>query len=123
LAPRAQWLAAELGVVPQREGIPMSLQAQFVRFALVGGLATALQYAILVVLGALGVEVVFNHADYRLLTRRALSALASHGERNLFLRGIIPQLGFPSAIVTYDRAERFAGESQYPLRKMLSFVW
>jgi len=74
-------------------------------------------------LNALGVEVVFNHADYRLLSRRVLAALANYRESNLFLRGIIPQLGFPSAIVTYDRAERFAGESKYPLRKMLSFAW
>ena len=74
-------------------------------------------------LGALGVEVVFNHADYRLLSRRVLSALASYRESNLFLRGIIPQLGFPSSVVHYDRAERFAGESKYPLVKMLSFAW
>ncbi|MEN9491435.1 MAG: hypothetical protein RJA63_1884 [Pseudomonadota bacterium] len=74
-------------------------------------------------LGRFGVEVVFNHADYRLMSRRALAALAQFGETNLFLRGIIPQLGFPSAIVYYDRAERFAGESKYPLRKMLAFAW
>jgi len=74
-------------------------------------------------LGLLGVEVVFNHADYRLLSRRVLAALAGYRESNLFLRGIIPQLGFPSAIVHYDRAERFAGESKYPLRRMLSFAW
>jgi polyisoprenyl-phosphate glycosyltransferase len=75
------------------------------------------------VLQRLGVEVVFNHADYRLLSRRAVSALQQYGECNVFLRGIIPQLGFPSAIVYYDRAERFAGESKYPLRKMLAFAW
>jgi len=74
-------------------------------------------------LGLLGVEVVFNHADYRLLSRRVLAALAGYRESNLFLRGIVPQLGFPSAIVHYDRAERFAGESKYPLRRMLSFAW
>lgn len=74
-------------------------------------------------LARFGVEVVFNHADYRLMSRRALAALARFGETNLFLRGIIPQLGFPSAIVYYDRAERFAGESKYPLRKMLAFAW
>ncbi|MBK9219432.1 MAG: glycosyltransferase family 2 protein [Uliginosibacterium sp.] len=74
-------------------------------------------------LARFGVEVVFNHADYRLMSRRALAALAQFGESNLFLRGIIPQLGFPSAIVYYDRAERFAGESKYPLRKMLAFAW
>jgi glycosyltransferase involved in cell wall biosynthesis len=74
-------------------------------------------------LDRLGVEVVFNHADYRLLSRRALEALKQYGESNLFLRGIIPQLGFPSAVVYYDRAERFAGESKYPLMKMLAFAW
>lgn len=74
-------------------------------------------------LDRLGVEVVFNHADYRLLSRRALKALQQFEERNLFLRGIIPQLGFPTAIVQYDRAERFAGESKYPLKKMLAFAW
>ncbi|NMF96736.1 glycosyltransferase family 2 protein [Aromatoleum toluolicum] len=71
----------------------------------------------------MGVEIIFNHADYRLLGRRALEALRQFGESNLFLRGIIPQLGFPSAIVYYDRAERFAGESKYPLGKMLAFAW
>ena len=74
-------------------------------------------------LAAMGVEIVFNHADYRLLSRRALAALADYREVNLFLRGIVPQLGFPTAIVYYDRAERFAGESKYPLRKMLAFAW
>lgn len=74
-------------------------------------------------LARFGVELVFNHADYRLMSRRARAALASFSESNLFLRGIIPQLGFPSAIVYYDRAERFAGESKYPLRKMLAFAW
>jgi len=71
----------------------------------------------------LGVEIVFNHSDYRLLSRRAIDALRQFEERNLFLRGIIPQLGFPSAIVYFDRAERFAGESKYPLKKMLAFAW
>ena len=71
----------------------------------------------------LGVEIVFNHADYRLLSRRALDALQQYTESNLFLRGIVPQLGFPSSIVYYDRAERHAGESKYPLRKMLAFAW
>jgi polyisoprenyl-phosphate glycosyltransferase len=74
-------------------------------------------------LARFGVEVVFNHADFRLLSRRALQALASFGETNLFLRGIVPQLGFPSAIVYYNRAERFAGTSKYPLGKMLSLAW
>lgn len=74
-------------------------------------------------LALMGVEIVFNHADYRLLSTRALAALQGYRERNLFLRGIIPQLGFPTAVVTYDRSERFAGESKYPLRKMLAFAW
>lgn len=71
----------------------------------------------------LGVEIVFNHADYRLMSRRAIEALRSFPESNLFLRGIIPQLGFPSAQVEYARADRFAGESKYPLGKMLSLAW
>lgn len=71
----------------------------------------------------LGVEVVFNHADYRLLSRRALDSLKQYDESNLFLRAIIPQLGYPSAVVTYDRAERFAGESKYPLKKMIALAW
>lgn len=73
-------------------------------------------------LSAMGVEIVFNHADYRLMSRRTIEALREYREVNLFLRGIIPQLGFPSSIVYYDRAERFAGESKYPLRKMLAFA-
>ncbi len=74
-------------------------------------------------LGLMNVEVVFNHADYRLLGRRAVEALKQFNETNLFLRGIIPLLGFPSAIVYYDRAERLAGQSKYSLRRMLSFAW
>jgi glycosyltransferase involved in cell wall biosynthesis len=70
-----------------------------------------------------GVDVVFNHADFRLLGRRALEALRGYAEVNLFLRGIVPQLGFPTARVEYDRTERFAGESKYPLGKMLGFAW
>jgi len=73
-------------------------------------------------LGAMGVEIVFNHADYRLMSRRTVEALREYGEVNLFLRGIIPQLGFPASVVYYDRAERFAGQSKYPLSKMLSFA-
>ena len=71
---------------------------------------------------ALGVDIVFNHADYRLMSRRALEALMEFGEVNLFLRGIVPQVGFPSTMVTYERAERFAGESKYPLKKMIAFA-
>jgi hypothetical protein len=70
-----------------------------------------------------GVDVVFNHSDFRLVGRRALDALVGFGEVHLFLRGIVPQLGFPTARVHYERAERFAGESKYPLRKMLAFAW
>ncbi len=75
------------------------------------------------VLAAMGVEVVFNHADYRLMGRRPLEALRSYGETHVFLRGMIPQLGYRSSIVAFDRAERFAGESKYPLSKMLSLAW
>ena len=71
----------------------------------------------------LNVEVVFNHADYRLMSRRALEALRGFSEANVFLRGIIPQLGFKAAIVQYDRGERFAGTSKYPFRKMLALAW
>jgi polyisoprenyl-phosphate glycosyltransferase len=74
------------------------------------------------VLAWLGVEVVFNHADYRLMSRRALRALAEYRETNLFLRGIIPQLGFTTATVEYARGERFAGETKYPLRKMIALA-
>ncbi|WP_195797340.1 glycosyltransferase family 2 protein [Roseateles sp. DAIF2] len=74
-------------------------------------------------LARLGVEIVFNHADYRLLGRRAVEALREYREVNLFLRGVIPQLGFTTAQVYYDRAERFAGESKYPLSKMLGLAW
>ena len=74
-------------------------------------------------LALMGVDVVFNHADYRLLSRRAVNSLLKFGESNLFLRGIIPQLGYPSTVVYYDREKRFAGESKYPLHKMLAFAW
>jgi len=70
----------------------------------------------------MGVDLVFNHADYRLMTRRVIHCLADYTEVNLFLRGIVPQIGFRTATVLYDRSERFAGESKYPLRKMLSFA-
>ena len=74
-------------------------------------------------LNRMGVEIIFNHADYRLLSRRVIESLRQYGENNLFIRAIVPQLGYPSATVYYDRAERFAGESKYPLRKMLAFAW
>lgn len=75
------------------------------------------------VMRALGADVVFNHADYRLMSRRALDALADYKEVNLFLRGMVPLVGYKSGVVYYERAERFAGESKYPLKKMLSFAW
>jgi glycosyltransferase involved in cell wall biosynthesis len=71
---------------------------------------------------AMGVSIVYNHADYRLLSKRALEELSQYQERNVFLRAIIPMLGFRSATVFYDRKERFAGETKYPLKKMLSFA-
>lgn len=71
----------------------------------------------------LGVDIVDNHADYRLLSRRALAALLEFKEVNLFLRGIVPLIGFQSTSVAYERAERFAGESKYPLKKMLLFAF
>ncbi len=74
------------------------------------------------VMKALGVDIVFNHADYRLMSRRAVEGLARFGEVNLFLRGIVPQIGYKWTTVTYERAERFAGESKYPLKKMLAFA-
>ena len=70
----------------------------------------------------LGGELVYDHADYRLMSRRALEALEEYGEVNLFLRGIVPMLGYKTGVVTYERAERFAGESKYPLKKMLAFA-
>ena len=70
----------------------------------------------------MGVDIVYNHADYRLLSRRAAQALLSFPEVNLFLRGMVPLVGFRSAQVTYERGERFAGESKYPLKKMLAFA-
>ncbi len=74
------------------------------------------------VMRAMGVETVYNHADYRLMSRRALEALSEFDEVNLFLRGIVPLVGFRSTEVTYERGERFAGESKYPLKKMLAFA-
>jgi glycosyltransferase involved in cell wall biosynthesis len=71
---------------------------------------------------ALGVESVHNHADFRLLSRRAVDALKDFGEVNLFLRGIVPLIGFKSSMVYYTRTERIAGVSKYPLRKMLALA-
>lgn len=74
------------------------------------------------VMNFLGAETVFNHADYRLMSKRALEGLAQFREVNLFLRGIVPMIGYQTGIVEYERGERFAGESKYPLKKMLSFA-
>lgn len=74
------------------------------------------------VLKFLGADIVFNHADYRLMSRRALEGLSEYREVNLFLRGIVPLIGYRSDYVYYDRHERFAGESKYPLRKMISLA-
>lgn len=71
----------------------------------------------------MGVKIIYNHADYRLLSARAIKSLLNFSEVNLFLRGIVPLLGFKTDVVEYDRLERFAGESKYPLKKMLSFAW
>ena len=71
----------------------------------------------------MGVNIIFNHADYRLMSKRALGALAEFPERNMFLRGMVPLVGYRSTSVYYDRNERFAGESKYPLKKMLSFAF
>lgn len=70
----------------------------------------------------LGVELVYNHADYRLMSRRAIHELENYKEVNLFLRGIVPMIGFQTGTVAYDRGERFAGESKYPLGKMIYFA-
>lgn len=71
----------------------------------------------------LNVEIVNNHADYRLMSRRAIEALRDYPESNVFLRGIIPQLGFSCVQVEYSRQVRFAGESKYPIGKMLALAW
>ena len=72
---------------------------------------------------AMGVDVVYNHADYRLTSKRVLENFENYKEVNLFLRGIFPLIGFKSDVVYYERAERFAGVSKYPLKKMLNFAW
>lgn len=74
------------------------------------------------IMEAMGVNIVYNHADYRLMSRRAIQELEGFKEVNLFLRGLIPMIGFRSDIVTYERNERYAGESKYPLKKMISFA-
>ena len=71
----------------------------------------------------MGVKSVYNHADFRLMSKRAVCQLGEYAERNIFLRGMVPLIGYETDCVYYKRAERFAGESKYPLRKMLSFAW
>ena len=75
------------------------------------------------IMKALGVDIIYNHADYRLMSKRTLEALSKYKEVNLFLRGIIPELGFRSTSVYYDRNKRFAGKSKYPLKRMFSFAF
>ena len=75
------------------------------------------------IMDACGAEVVFNSADYRLMSKRAVEGLSQFHEVNLFLRGIVPMIGYKSDIVFYERGERFAGESKYPLKKMLAFAY
>ncbi|MCR5640183.1 MAG: glycosyltransferase family 2 protein [Lachnospiraceae bacterium] len=74
-------------------------------------------------LSCMGVDIVYNHADYRLLSKRAIETLMEYKEVNLFLRGIVPMIGFSSSEVYYERDKRFAGESKYPLKKMLAFAF
>jgi len=71
----------------------------------------------------LGVNIIYNHADFRLMSKNALEALAEYNEVNLFLRGIVPLLGFKTGLVHYGREERYAGVSKYPLRKMVHFAF
>lgn len=74
------------------------------------------------IMNSMGANTVFNHADYRLMSKRALEGLSQFEEVNLFLRGIVPMIGYPTDVVYYERGERFAGESKYPFGKMLSFA-
>jgi hypothetical protein len=75
------------------------------------------------ILNQLGVESVYNHADCRLMSRRALEELSHYREDNLFLRGMIPHMGFKHDVVYFERAKRFAGETKYPFQKMLALAW
>ena len=75
------------------------------------------------ILSMMGAKVIFNHADFRLMSRRALEAFSLYKETNIFLRGMVPLIGYKSDIVTYERSERLAGESKYPLKKMLALAW
>ena len=75
------------------------------------------------ILNKMGAKVIFNHADFRLMSRRALEAFSQYKETNIFLRGMVPLIGYKSDIVTYERSERLLGESKYPLKKMLALAW
>lgn len=75
------------------------------------------------ILNKMGAKVIFNHADFRLMSKRALEAFSQYKETNIFLRGMVPMVGYKSDIVTYERFERLAGESKYPLKKMLALAW
>ena len=75
------------------------------------------------ILKRMGAKVIFNHADFRLMSKRALEAFSQYKETNVFLRGMVPLIGYKSDIVTYERSERLAGESKYPLKKMLALAW
>lgn len=75
------------------------------------------------IMNMIGVELVFNHADYRLMSKTALEGLSQFDEVNIFLRGIVPQIGLKSSTVSYERKERFAGKSKYSLKKMISFAF
>ena len=75
------------------------------------------------IINKMGGDIVFNHADYRLMSKRAVNALGEYKECNLFLRGLVPMIGFKSDIVLYERDKRVAGESKYPLKKMLAFAY
>lgn len=75
------------------------------------------------ILDRMGAKVIFNHADFRLMSKRALNAFSLYKETNIFLRGMVPLIGYKSDIVTYERTERLAGESKYPLKKMLALAW
>lgn len=75
------------------------------------------------ILDKMGAKVIFNHADFRLMSKRALNTFAEYKETNIFLRGMVPLIGYKSDIVTYERSERLAGESKYPLKKMLALAW
>lgn len=75
------------------------------------------------ILNRMGAKVIFNHADFRLMSRRALEAFSLYKETNIFLRGMVPLIGYKSDVVKYERSERLAGESKYPLKKMLALAW